>query len=59
MADRNSKGQIVVEAIIVILFLLTVFLLIAGHMTSVKKSFEKKDLTSEVKNGNKKFFRKK
>jgi hypothetical protein len=56
MADRYQKGQIVMEAVIVILFLLTVFLMIAGHMKAVKKSFDKKDLTSEVKNGNKSFF---
>ncbi len=59
MAHGHAKGQLVVEALIVMLFILTVFLLIAGHMTSVKSSFEKKDFTKDSRYGHKKIFREK
>jgi competence protein ComGC len=59
MAHSHSRGQILIEAVIVILFLSTLFVLIAGHMKEMKKNFEKRDLTQESQHGFKKFHRKK
>ncbi len=59
MAHRLPRGQIAVEAAIVILVLAMVLILIASHLAVTKNKFEKMDLTKEGKNEHQKFYRKK
>lgn len=59
MANSHQKGQLIIEALLVILFLVTVFLMIAAHMTTMKNSFERKDLTKETGRGDQKIYRNK
>jgi hypothetical protein len=59
MAHRHPSGQIVMEAVLVIAFLMTVFLLIAGHLSVMKQKFEKADMTKEGTHGYQRFHRKK
>ncbi len=59
MAHRLPRGQIAVEAAIVILVLAMVLILIASHLSMTKNKFEKMDLTKEGKNEHQTFYRKK
>lgn len=59
MAHRFSRGQIAVEAAIVIAVLAMVLILIGSHLSLTKNKFEKMDLTKEGKNEYQKFYRKK
>ena len=59
MAHRFSRGQIAVEAAIVIAVLAMVLILIGSHLSLTKNKFEKMDLTKEGKNEYQKIYRKK
>lgn len=59
MAHRHPRGQIIVEAIFVMFFLIAMLFMVVSQMDISKKKFEKKDLTEESHYGAKKFHRKK
>lgn len=59
MAHRHSRGQIVVEATIVILVLAMTFILIATHLSFVKDKFERMEITRDGNHEYKTLYRKK
>lgn len=56
MAHRHSRGQIVVEATLVLLLVATLIVMIGNHIKKTKTVFEKIDLTQEDSRENKKIY---